>query len=80
MLQTWIRNNVHGLFYGKKNKRVDESLHLGFKSTKDIALSIGQFISVTMAMERSFGEKGLTDFDKLFYTIYFKRHSARNSI
>ncbi|MEQ8323281.1 MAG: Rv1355c family protein [Vicingaceae bacterium] len=47
---------------------LEESRTLSQKRVGIIGLSVGQSVSVTMAMERSFGEIRLADFDKLELT------------
>ncbi len=72
MPQTFIRNNAQGLICSNEIHDPFEFPLLGIKWIENLGLSIGQSLSVTMAMERSFGEKGLTDFDKLEKQEYCK--------
>ena len=60
MLQTLIKNSAQKLICGEEIKSPFDMPFLRIKSMKDLGLSIGQSVSVTMAMERSFGEKGLS--------------------
>ena len=79
MSQKLIRNNRQKLICSKEIKCLFEFGLFGFKWTKGLGLSIGQSESVTMAMERSFGEKGLADFDKLRLKCLIL-YSAKSSI